>query len=352
MNLPSLINQKTVLDFLKEENNPLVIYGAGNCAKSIVSALSLSGKKREIKICVDDVYFKKGMKVNDIDVEPISDVLNLCNGIVLVTAFGTMHPNWEQLRCNIKIKKIFGNVGMAYSMPMDSDFIQKYKSEINNAYQCLADLRSQQAFKDYLNSRLFGHTVDLPTNWLREKKIFENVVPIRKDETYCDCGAYNGDTIELFLNMHDSYKKIYAWEPSQENIKQLMKLASTNNIDKLTIINKCASDCAGLLPFIDSQNEVSNVNEKGNKLIEANTIDSLCNDSTIIKIDVEGFELNVIQGAYKTIRSNKPRIYIAAYHRREDFFALLLKLHEYRPDYKFYFRWHRNVPDDVMIYAV
>lgn len=114
----------------------------------------------------------------------------------------------------------------------------------------------------------------------------------------------------------------------------------------------CVSDSAGILKFMDNQDVVPNVNHEGNIIINADTIDKLCADSSFIKLDVEGFEMNALKGASKTIAMNKPRVVIAAYHRREDCFALQLELKKYRSDYKFYFRWHRNVPDDVMLYAV
>ncbi len=41
-----------------------------------------------------------------------------------------------------------------------------------------------------------------------------------------------------------------------------------------------------------------------------------------IKTDIEGSELKALQGAEKTIRTHKPRLAIALYHRDDDFVVI------------------------------
>ena len=58
----------------------------------------------------------------------------------------------------------------------------------------------------------------------------------------------------------------------------------------------------------------------------------------LIKIDTEGFETQIIQGATELIKKYKPVLDIAIYHRPEDFFELKNKLLAINHDYKFMIR--------------
>lgn len=74
---------------------------------------------------------------------------------------------------------------------------------------------------------------------------------------------------------------------------------------------------------------------------------------TYLKMDVEGAEREAIAGAEKTIRQYAPKLNIAAYHRSEDFFQLLLLIHALQPSYRLYLRHHPYVPAwDTNLYAI
>ena len=75
------------------------------------------------------------------------------------------------------------------------------------------------------------------------------------------------------------------------------------------------------------------------------SVDSLVNDEvSFIKMDIEGAESRALDGAANTVRKYKPKLYVCAYHRNEDLFALPLKINEICPGYRFYFRHHPYIP--------
>ncbi|MPN49714.1 hypothetical protein SDC9_197336 [bioreactor metagenome] len=61
-------------------------------------------------------------------------------------------------------------------------------------------------------------------------------------------------------------------------------------------------------------------------------------------MDIEGSESHAIKGAADTIRKHHPKLYICAYHRNEDLFALPLQIFDIDPTYKFYIRQHPYIP--------
>jgi FkbM family methyltransferase len=55
-----------------------------------------------------------------------------------------------------------------------------------------------------------------------------------------------------------------------------------------------------------------------------------------VKMDIEGAEREALKGARGTIRSNRPRLMLDAYHRTDDDVVLPALLKQMRPDYQSY----------------
>jgi TfoX/Sxy family transcriptional regulator of competence genes len=72
----------------------------------------------------------------------------------------------------------------------------------------------------------------------------------------------------------------------------------------------------------------------------------LCADipPTFIKIDTEGGEAAVIEGAKNVIMQHRPKMLVSLYHRPEDMFRLPLLIHSYVQGYKFALRKTRCLP--------
>jgi FkbM family methyltransferase len=110
------------------------------------------------------------------------------------------------------------------------------------------------------------------------------------------------------------FDHVYAFEPLQSHISCFQENIKNTNC---TLFFSALSNKTGYvnirLPGITSAN--AKVSEKGDKdtiAVSTVTLDSYSNFSDIdyIKIDVEGYELRVLQGAKQTILKNKPVITI------------------------------------------
>jgi hypothetical protein len=80
---------------------------------------------------------------------------------------------------------------------------------------------------------------------------------------------------------------------------------------------------------------------KGN-IVEVETLDSFVEREKItvglIKIDVEGFEQKLLQGALETIKSQRPSLLISIYHSCQDFFEIKPMIERLDLGYKFKIR--------------
>jgi hypothetical protein len=59
-----------------------------------------------------------------------------------------------------------------------------------------------------------------------------------------------------------------------------------------------------------------------------------------------------LQSAEQTIRANRPILGISIYHKRLDLIDIPIYLKKLVPEYRFYFRVHKKLAIDTVLYAV
>ncbi|MGY8813158.1 MAG: FkbM family methyltransferase [Gammaproteobacteria bacterium] len=140
---------------------------------------------------------------------------------------------------------------------------------------------------------------------------------IDKNKDAVDAGANTG--LYTYFLSH-LVKNVYAFEP-HTNLASFLDKATNN---KVTVINKALSNTQSLLPFyipVTGTRKHLNIASLDKKIknnyqcltenIQTITLDELgYNNIGFIKIDVEGHELCVLEGAVNTIKDQKPTILI------------------------------------------
>lgn len=136
-----------------------------------------------------------------------------------------------------------------------------------------------------------------------------------------DIGANIGNH-SLFFARYLKYNKIHCFEPFDKNIFILKENIKNYNIE---IYQFALSNIEGELPLFNSQNEnyggfslhsyANNSSFKVLDKIKVRKLDSLnLSNISMIKIDVENHENEVLEGAKNTILNNKPIIFIENLH--------------------------------------
>jgi len=72
----------------------------------------------------------------------------------------------------------------------------------------------------------------------------------------------------------------------------------------------------------------------------------------MIKMDIEGAELEAIKGARNTISNSRPGLAISAYHTPDDLWRLGLEINDIVEDYDFFLRCHAYSSFDTVLYAL
>lgn len=148
---------------------------------------------------------------------------------------------------------------------------------------------------------------------------------IDKNRDMIDVGANVGFYTVLFSQNIGESNKVLSIEPTKNGIKFLRHNIELNNVEKkVEIFEGAASNINGstVIEIIEGKEEYSSLgnikysgleNEKHIKEeVECITLDTLVKEKNLnpgfIKIDVEGCEHLVIQGAHRTLLANRPII--------------------------------------------
>lgn len=147
------------------------------------------------------------------------------------------------------------------------------------------------------------------------KLIPYNILQNFTGKTCFDLGAYNGDSLVSFLKY--DFRSIYAVEPSVCACKKIKDFVSANELKNVCIIQSLISNEHGSVGFVEDD-QGSRKDSTSSYFVPCTTIDTLVKDSCenvgLIKMDIEGHELNALVGAKNTIKKHKPVLLISAYH--------------------------------------
>lgn len=181
-------------------------------------------------------------------------------------------------------------------------------------------------------------------------------LPHSDDEVFVDVGCLNGGTSKRFAKWcNNVFRHIYCFEPE----KQCFSLCNSNlsrlkRAGKVTLFNKGVYSCQRIMSFQSADRGGSHFSPIGDTTIEVITLDDVFPNTpvTFIKMDIEGAELDAIEGAENIIRRDHPKLAISVYHKSEDIFEIPAQILEFWPDYKFYLRHYSFGVCETVLYAI
>lgn len=327
---------------LKNENLPIILYGMGDGAEKIITALKSFGLSPSGIFCSNEFHREKtfaGFKVMTYD-----QIKTIYKEFIILQAFGTYKEeviSWvNELSKNHQL--YFPDVPVIGENLFTQEFYEENKEKLNKVYDVLADEQSKKVFNKTIEYKLSGNfklLFECETDLTKDQK---EILNLNSEETFLDLGAYKGDTVEEFINLvNGNYNKIIALEPDKKNYNKLIQ--TTQNMKDISCINAAIGESDGTMEFSYKGGRNSR-RESGGISIPMVSIDSVAPDASFIKMDVEGQESAAIIGGKNTIANKKPKMQIAGYHRCEDLFALPLQVLELNPNYKVYLRHSRCLP--------
>ena len=349
----------TIIEMLRESGLPVVLYGATvDVADQITKKLASNG------ICIEAVVYDEESPVmidstkllKDMEVIRVEDVEKKIPAYNVVLGYVRAYGNVENVARKFKNARSVSYLSEIFDMEyISQSFIIENKDYLEDFYEKLLDQHSKDSFVAYLMSKTRQDMKYLPPIFDKIQYFPKGLFEFTNNESYFDCGAFVGDTIAEFLKATGGlYNRIWAAEPDRSNYKKLMQYIEDEKLSDIEVVNKGIYGFAGKLPFQEDGSMLSMISEDSDNYIEVDTIDNIVEGSvvTYIKLDVEGAELMALKGAERTIRECKPILGISIYHKQRDLIDIPMYIKEIVPEYKFYFRVHKKLAIDTVLYGV
>lgn len=345
--LDFLREKEECLKELEKEKRPIVLYGTGNGADKLLDLCGRRGIPVAGIFASDD--FVRGQKFRGFAVQNYDQVIKtLGSDIVILLAFAT-----EREDLLTRFARLSGrHKVLAPNLPVfdggetvSVSWLEKHEGKLKKVYAGLADDASRRVFADVLDYKLSGKIAYLAGCESRRGEDLRELFTFTGDETFLDLGAYDGDTLEEFLDLTGGcYKKIIAVEPDGRNCAKLKR--KLGSLPGLEIHEMGIWDEKAEMGFSGAGGRAANFFGKSKGSVPVDSIDGLLQGGnvTYIKMDVEGAEEKAISGGKETIRRCRPKILAAAYHYDTDIFTLPLLLWDLVPEYRIYLRKHPYVP--------
>ena len=181
----------------------------------------------------------------------------------------------------------------------------------------------------------------------------KNLLQYGDDEVYVDGGAFDGDSVRLFIDrVHGKFSRVLAFEPDQETYRRLAE--NFSQMPKVEPINAGLHRRKGILRFDNAGTRGSIITETGQITIPVVGLDEILSEDrmSFIKMNIEGAEQQAIRGAEHAIKKWGPKLGISLYHNPADLWTLPLEISRIRPDYKFYIRQHDGGIIETVLYAL
>lgn len=351
-------------------SDKVVLFGAGNLGRRTLAGLRKIGIQPACFL--DNNSRRWGTDIEGIPVlSPSEGTPQFArDGVVLVTIWGALGSDRMEARIQglrrLGYERVYSFVPLywrfsEYFLPhyaIDPPHrIHQSAAEVRQAFQLMGDEASQREFVAQIRFRLFAEFQCLPDPVPGPIYFQKDLFALRHDEVFVDCGAFDGDTLALFLKQcGERFNRVAAFEPDPSNYEKL--LAVVNRLpssvrEQISLFHAATGESNSTVTMNIGAGPSSQVGS-GDYSVECLSLDSALGASpvTMIKMDIEGSELPTIHGAEKIIRAHQPILAISAYHRQSDLWTIPLLIHELNPSYSIYLRPHDLEGWDLVCYAI
>ncbi len=368
LGIGNLIFKDGVADYLNSRmeligrHKDIFLFGSARGGQKAFDYFRKYGFQKKVVHVVDNDPMKQGKKFNGIEIisaEVLQKVFGNFDDAIIVIASGSAHIIKRQLLAlGIPTDKLIDFVITNLEMePTPFQFFSDNKEAICKAYEVLADEKSKTVFIALLN---FKMTRD--SSWLKniaddeDNQYFDEITRMSAKESFVDCGAYIGDTLDLYRLKYGGWKNYYCLEADPDVFNVLKKHVEELKCNNVYLFNIGCWDKETTLCFAQLGSGSSSISDKQDVIrVPVSTIDNILynHEVSVIKMDIEGAEQNALSGAANVINRYHPKLAISIYHSLNDFIQIPRILSDYGNGYKIYIRHYRELTDsETICYAV
>lgn len=351
-------------------NKPVVLFGAGNLGRKTLAGLR--------KVGVEPLAFTDSSPglwnttVDNLGVLPPAEAARLFGMTAVFVISIWTGEGYDRMAQREKQLRDLGCLNVSTFVPLFWKFADTFlphyavdlpqkvhdqSDQVLRACELWNDDESRREYLAQVRWRLLGDFDDLPDPVSHSTYFPPDLCGIKEGEVFVDCGAFDGDTIEVFLEQPNAGSgQIYAFEADPANFSRLERaVRALPGIGSIKVHKAAVGAFNGTTSFCASGNEASYVSSGGVGIpVESVTLDGILGDvePTYIKMDIEGAELDALTGAAKIIERNSPVLSVCTYHRQDHLWKIPLLIRSINPSYRFFLRPHLLEVWDLVCYAI
>lgn len=352
---------KNKLERLLAENRPIVLFGAGRLGRTILAGLRQAGI--EPVAFADNNPLLWGTSIESIDVLSLEEAKHRFDMSVFVVSIYTAAPIRQQLRKEGLIEISFPELAWLFpeSFLPHGALEHPYKlfeqaDQVKQALNLWVDEDSRQEYLGQIRWRMSLDDSILPPYLPQQEIYFSDVFTPSSDETFVDCGSFDGDTVREFIRRYPEFRSIVAIEPDQINYQNLQSYIASLPVElaqRVSAVNYAVGSTRGVVQFNETGSAASSVGS-GALSVDCLPLDEILKESqpTFIKMDIEGAETDALLGARGVIEKHTPILTICLYHKQEHLWEIPLLLQSFNDQYRFVLRRYSDQCWESVCYAI
>lgn len=331
---------------------PIVFWGFGGTA---IHQYEYLKKMIPIACFVDNNPQKVGMKYDGVEILSFLQLKQRfknrdCNILITVNSNKYVEEIQTQIKEDGQFNKVY-YLDLYY--PLGKDIKSQIRDDfdkIEKVYDLLCDEESKQCFENKINYMITKDKKYLSYNTEYRVYFPEDIFNFGT-EVFVDGGAYHGEDT-LALMQRANVEGAYLFEPDKNNYQYVID--NVKSYKCFNVYNAALWKEDTILTFSEQGTMGSSIHECGNCKVMAKKIDN-CEDAknkvTFIKLDVEGAELEALDGAKETITNQEPKLSVCIYHKVNHHWEVPLKILEICPHYDLYMRQDDQTGMETVCYG-
>lgn len=348
---------KDIIQELQQEQLPLVLWGAGDVASAVRQYLKLHGIIPSA-VLVDRL--ENHFEFEGMPVASLKKIKEIFPKFDVIMGHSSMELGEALKDREAQVRNVYYPVSVCYEQyeKIPQEFVKEHLDDYYHTYQLLEDEESRRAMAAYLNSRMYNDIQYIKNCYTKEQTYFCNdLYQVGRDETYVDIGAFDGDSIRLFLRNSDGgYRHIYALEADPVNFHRLQKYAAEQELENLTLYQMAAWKEKAELHFDGTGKEkagVASVEKADAQAVAADMLDHLIDNETVtmLKINFLYGVLETLMGARKLLKRSKPKLAVVVGFDEWALIRIPQYIHRQNPNYRFCLRYNSCMPARLTLYA-
>lgn len=341
---------------------PLVIYGLGSVGEKIVDDLTAHGVR--IDLILD--RGRSGQTYRGIPVRALEGRANGgLSGRSVMLGLHNHYVDANQLYRDLRsagVERVLTPINLPELVPapavrpgywLDFDFdYEAHENDFRRLAGLLADEKSRQVLDAILRYRASGDLACCPQPSLSDEYTPFDLPRFAEPLRLIDCGAFTGVAIHKLLKAGYDVETFVAFEPDPANFDTLATRAFP--VRRKVCLPLGTWSKTTQLKFASDNAMGSCLSDEGNVTVQCVAVDDVVDgeEVNLVKLDVEGAEIETLRGMEKLIREQRPNLLLSAYHTPGHLYEIADLVDGWNLGYRFHLRVHEYNTFGIVLYCL